>query len=184
MLRVAAEIDSHEFKSLFDQWHRKVYDYALSKTKSTYIAEETVQRVFIKLWYNLHKVNPPIPFEAQLFCVTKTVMIDILREENRRAHHRHDLPDATIAEGTPFDQYQLKEMQQRLDVYVDTMPTVRREVFRLSRYEQLSYHEIAQKLDIKIKTVENHINLALKYLRRLMYKFPLHIFFILHFLWG
>lgn len=177
MLRLFSEIDSIEFKALFDQWHRKVYYYVLSKTRSEFIAEETVQRVFIKLWKNLSDKNVKVSIEAQIFCITKSVMIDVLREENRRLTRQNEYREEEEHLANPQDIYLLKELQQKLDGFIDSMPEMRKKVFKLSRYEQLSYHEIASKLDIKTKTVENHIYLAIKYLQKLFYKSNLHVIF-------
>lgn len=182
MLRIFSDIDPIEFKVLFDRWHRKVYYYVLSKTKSEFIAEETVQRVFIKLWKNLEDKNIDASIESQIFCIAKSVMIDVLRQENKRSAHHNGYRKSDENHETPQDIYLLKELQQKLDVYIESMPEMRRKVFKLSRIEQLSYSEIARKLDITTKTVENHIALAIKYLQKLFYNSNLHgIFFLIFF---
>ncbi|SKB97158.1 RNA polymerase sigma-70 factor, ECF subfamily [Sphingobacterium nematocida] len=159
------------FQELFLVWNRKIYHYALSKTASTYIAEETVQRVFIKLWNNLYHKKLDIKIETQLFCIAKSVLLDIVKEERRRRTHtlESDLPISY--DHTPLEVYRVKELEQHLEHVINRMPKARRTIFRMSRFENLSYKEIAQQLSISPKTVENHISLALQTLRRAFYHF-------------
>lgn len=164
------------FEQLFEQWNRKIYNYTLVKTKSVFIAEEVVQRVLIKLWNNLKNKNIEINIEAQIFCLTKSTIIDVLKIENRRKHHSLESSKTQRQyQETPFDIYNIKELQAAIDNQIFKMPKIRRQVFMLSRKEQLSYREISKKLDITVKTVENHINLALKQLRKNLF-LPIIIF--------
>lgn len=173
-------ITASAFEDLFLLWNRKIYHYALSKTASTYIAEETVQRVFIKLWNNLHHKEVDIKIEAQLFCIAKTTLLDVVKEERRRQTYALDPEYPQAHNHTPLEVYRIKELQQQLDSVINQMPQARKTVFRMSRFENLSYKEIAQQLSISPKTVENHISLALQTLRKAFYHFllPLTIIFI------
>lgn len=164
-----------DFEELFLIWNRKIYYYALSKTNSTYISEETVQRVFIKLWHNLHHNEVNIKIEAQLFCIAKSVLLDIIKEERRRESDTLNNDYPAIHHQTPLEVYGFKELEQQLDDIINKMPIARRTIFRMSRFENLSYKEIAQQLSISPKTVENHIGLALQTLKRAFYHFLLQI---------
>lgn len=164
-------ITATDFQELFLVWNRKIYHYAFRKTSSTFIAEETVQRVFIKLWHNLHHKQVDISIEAQLFCISKSVLIDILKEERRRHMAALSSDDIVAHEETPLEVFRLKEVELQLNQVIDQMPKARREVFRMSRFENLSYKEIAQRLSISPKTVENHIALALRTVRRAFHYF-------------
>lgn len=158
----------NDFKLLFDKWNRRIYNYALLKTKSSYIAEEVVQRTLIKLWNNINTKNVDVSIDAQVFCITKTVILDVLKQENRRKYHTLESTKTTVKQETPVDIYNLKELHKTLHLHIEKMPTMRRQVFIMSRIEQFSYKEIAQKLEITTKTVENHLNIALKYLKKSM----------------
>jgi len=164
-----------EFKLLFDQWNRRVYNFAFFKTKSSYIAEEVVQRTFIKLWNNLNKKDLEISIEAQIFCITKSVLLDVIKQENKYKSNTIESVDEPNHQETPNEIFNAKELNQRINQQIQKLPKVRQQVFILSRVEQLSYKEISQKLKITTKTVENHINLALKQLKK-------NIFFLLVFI--
>lgn len=172
-------ISTAEFEHIYEKWNKKVYQYALNKTSSTYIAEETVQRVFIKLWNNLFHKHISVDIEAQLFCIARTTLFDIVKEERKR-QVSVDLKIKADAVPTPSDLYLLKEIQLRYEEIVARMPESRRKVFMMSRFDHLSYKEIAERLSITPKTVENHIALALKALKKI---FLLFIFYLKYF-WG
>jgi len=167
-----------DFERIYDKWNKKVYHYALNKTSSTYIAEETVQRVFIKLWGNLFRKNITIDLESQLFCIARTTLLDIVKEERKRQISvEASYPTSEIP--TPSELYRLKEINDQYEKVIERMPESRRKVFLLSRSDNLTYKEIAERLSISPKTVENHIALALKVLKKTLFTLTLHFLFFL-----
>jgi len=78
---------------------------------------------------------------------------------------KHEKPQEN-ATGNVSESVEVKELQQRIKHAVHNMPPVRRRVFELSRYEFKSYKEIAELLSLSVKTVENHMALAIKHLRK------------------
>ena len=155
------------FNEVFHQYHQKLYYYVLSKTKSSFCAEEVVQITFIKLWQYRSSLNEEISVDAQLFRIAKTTLIDQLRRQDAS-----NKLTAVVQTAGQFDYNQglsnldRKELQKKLQSALAQMPPVRRKVFELSRLQGLSYKEIAVHLSISEKTVENHINYALKQLRQ------------------
>lgn len=159
------------FKEVFQQYHQKLYFYVLSKTKSSFYAEEVVQITFIKLWQYRASLNDDISIDEQIFRIAKTTLIDQLRKQDSFyklfaviKNKDQSEPNQAL---TNFDQ---RELQQKLQTALSHMPPMRRKVFELSRVQGLSYKEIAAHLSLSEKTVENHIGHALKQLR---HYFPL-----------
>lgn len=74
------------------------------------------------------------------------------------------LPEMTF-ERTPHDELVQKDLQLYIQLVVEHMPAKRREIYRMSREQDLSNEEIAERLGIQKKTVENHLNLALRMLK-------------------
>jgi len=162
------EGDETAFGEIFKDFHEKVYFYILSKTNSPYIAAETTQLTFIKLWQYRNSLIESIPLTAQVFRIAKTTFIDILRVENNKAK----LLSSQKYNRTYFtdihENIETEELRRKLQAAIENMPPVRRKVFELSRNEGLSYREISQVLSVSVKTVENHISLALKQLRHFL----------------
>ncbi|WP_270087159.1 sigma-70 family RNA polymerase sigma factor [Sphingobacterium sp. SYP-B4668] len=159
--------DFTAFELLYKAWNTRVYAYVFKKTGSDFVAEEIVQLVFIKIWKNSHYDLDHIKWEAQLFCITRSVLIDYMRQSAR--YSRND----SLWEGYTNHTYQTavedRENMDRLHQEVNRMPPMRQMVFRLSRFEHQTYAQIAERLHISVRTVENHIASALKVLKKTLF---------------
>lgn len=164
-----------EFDSLFTKWSKKVYAYAYHKTRSEYLAEETVQCVFIKLWKYRELEDDAVAMETRIFCIARSTLVDLLRKEAYRRREL-DIPFNYQYVASPSAIYAAKELQSQLYLKIEELPPVRKQVFKLSRFENLSHKEIASKLAISPKTVENHINLALRSLKKFLFLFFIFLF--------
>ncbi|WP_134090745.1 RNA polymerase sigma-70 factor [Olivibacter sp. XZL3] len=163
------------FEAFYMHWNKRVYQYVYKKCQSTYLAEELVQQVFMKIWHDREKLRIDISIEAQLFQITRSKLIDELRKQSLL----YEMQNHLLTNGeTTYDPPSLEHKETLAKIYkvINTMPPMRRTVFRMSRFEYLSYSEIAHRLSISPRTVENHIISALKVLRRY-----LSLFFLLFF---
>jgi RNA polymerase sigma-70 factor (family 1) len=174
MISALREGNPSAFSDIFHEYHEKVYFYVLSKTHSPYIAEETTQITFIKLWNYRQQLDETEEVSKLIFRMAKTTFIDLLRKETvkeRLLQH-----PANPESGNIFDTIVSRELMVRIREGVQNMPPMRRKVFELSRYEFKSHKEIADQLSLSVKTVENHMSLALSYLRQLLLLLPALIF--------
>ena len=111
-----------------------------------------------------------IPFDRQLFQIAKTTLIDQIRKSVRERLRLQELRENAVpTEAIP--QYET-DITSRITHALENLPPIRKKVFVLNRIQGLSYKEIGQELSISDRTVEKHISLALKQLRKL-----LHLFF-------
>ncbi|WP_343671497.1 RNA polymerase sigma-70 factor [Chitinophaga sp.] len=161
------EGDPSVFSDIFHEYHQKVYFYVLSKTHSPYIAEETTQITFIKLWNYRMQLDESEGVDKLIFRIAKATFIDLLRKEAVKERFLQQESPAS-ADTNTLDAIASKELQSRVKQVVEEMPPMRRKVFELSRYEFKTYKEIAEQLSLSVKTVENHMSLALNYLRELL----------------
>ncbi|GAA0544517.1 RNA polymerase sigma-70 factor [Chitinophaga japonensis] len=159
------EGDTSVFSELFNEYHRKVYLYVLSKTHSRYLAEETTQITFIKLWDYRQQLDESKPVSSLIFRIASATLIDLFRKEAVKARFLQQERPGEAGSWNSSEAVEAKELQQRIRHVVRNMPPVRRRVFELSRYEFKSYKEIAELLSVSVKTVENHMALAIKHLR-------------------
>lgn len=166
---IAALKENNEiaFGELFDEYHQKLYCYIFAKTKSAYLAEEVTQLAFIKLWDYRQHLDESLPPSVQIFRIAKTTCIDLLRKEANKSKLATELQQQTATPGAESHPVELKERERILAYAIQKMPPMRKKIFELRRYESMSYKEISRLLSLSEKTVENHIALALRQLRRI-----------------
>lgn len=162
------EGDRGTFEKLFRQYYEGLHRFIWGYVQSKAVAEELVQDVFLSIWENREQITIRHSVKAYLFKMARNKSIDWLRrneveqkwkeEESAHLKSRH-VPDASKR---LHDKRILKEVKQA----IKSMPRRRREVFMLSRYEQMTYKEIAKTLDISVSTVETHMSRALDMLRK------------------
>ncbi|WP_447641363.1 MULTISPECIES: sigma-70 family RNA polymerase sigma factor [Chitinophagaceae] len=160
----------HEtFNEIFYEYYKQVYAYAKNATSSDYYAQEVVQLTFIKLWKYRHSISESIPLHVQVFRIAKTSLIDLIRQAEKNEKNmqkREQLQESADARAVDtYLQIHHKETSSKLVRIIASLPPVRKRVFEMSRFQEMSYQEISQVLNISTKTVENHIHLALKYIK-------------------
>ncbi|TWF33847.1 RNA polymerase sigma-70 factor (ECF subfamily) [Chitinophaga polysaccharea] len=152
------------FKMVYQQYHAKLYFYVLKCTHSAYLSEETVQLSFILLWERREKLSTSYNISAQLFRIAKSVMTDLLRKQQVRNRHTacmvQEQPDWHMETDIT-----VKEELQQVYNSIEQLSPIRKNVFKLSRFEGLPHKEIARQLSISPKTVENHILRAVRQLK-------------------
>ena len=155
------------FEEVYRDFYNKLYFFVLGKTRSDYLAEETVQITFIKLWQRRASLNENIPLAAQVFQIARTSLIDLIRKQNNFIAALQQVREQPVS-GSRWDELNLKELNGQFNKGLAGMPPVRKQIFTLSRVEGLSNKEIAGRLSVSVKTVEKHITLAIKQLRPLL----------------
>ncbi|WP_158559250.1 RNA polymerase sigma-70 factor [Deminuibacter soli] len=158
--------DQVVFEEVYHQYHERVYFYVWQKTQSAYIAEEATQLTFVKLWQYRAALTAEQQLFTQIFRIARTTMIDLLRKQYNSRNLVQQQPAQATAANDVWQQLAGKEIQASLLAAIEQMPPVRKQVFILSRLQGLSHQEIAGRLSISVKTVEGHITLALKDLRK------------------
>lgn len=156
-----------EFERLYDAYSGRIYNYAMMISKAdTYLSEEIMQIVFMKLWEHWHELQNREKVLSYLFSAAKNTFLNYCEHESVK----HLYTEYILAHEEESNSYAEQETDAYfLEVYlrelVSKMPPVRQKVFVLSRYKNLTNKEIAKQLKISEKTVEVHITLALRELR-------------------
>lgn len=163
-----AKGDHQAFKEIFRSYYLKVRMYLLGFLKDEDEAEELTQVIFIKLWDKREIFLTVQNFDLYLFKLVKNSMLNFIKGKQINRLGEGEIIDG-IDMNTPYENLVAGDLQLLIRLTVDKMPAQRKEIFRLSRQCGLSNDEIAQKLGIQKKTVENHLNLALKELRKVIY---------------
>lgn len=160
--------DEAAFTALYKTYWGKVHNFSCLYLTSGDEVEETVQEVFMKLWEARASLNEEENFAGFLFIITRNIVFHQFRRSfNDRAYRETVLAavrqDAYYGIEEQLFASDLKECIYRL---ISELPPRQQEVFRMSRIAHMSYREIAARLSISEKTVECHINKALKFLRK------------------
>lgn len=154
---------------LYNRYWEPIFLYVIRVLKDVDEASDVVQETFIALWQKQGELSEVQSLKAYLFGIAryKALRCITLHESEERyrtslLHFFNDYQDS------PEVSLIASEMETFLETHIQGLPERMREVFLLSRREQLSYAEIAQRLNISDKTVKKQISNALKYLRSVL----------------
>ncbi|HZL11727.1 MAG TPA: RNA polymerase sigma-70 factor [Prolixibacteraceae bacterium] len=158
--------DFSAFDELFHKYSASLYAFALSITRDSFAAEEITQLVFLKVWEKRRLINEHLSFKSFLFSVAHNETISWLRMEKSQKRRINEFVNITEFQ-TNETEYavEFRNIENLAIQLIEEMPLKRKEIFRFSREQGFSNKEIAEKLSISVKTVENQMTSALKYLR-------------------
>lgn len=155
--------DEKAFKVFFEEHYDSIFVFLRSRNVRRDVAEDLIQKAFIYIWKNRHKIKPELSLKAYLFRIAYTRMLNHIEQEN----HFLELEKYTNGNSrTPQDLVEFKELNKAFRRAVSRMPEKRRIVFESCFLQDLTYRETAENLSVSIKTVENHMALAFKDLRK------------------
>jgi RNA polymerase sigma-70 factor (ECF subfamily) len=161
--------DHESFRWLFMHYFPKLKAFIAGFVKSGAIAEELSQEIFVKIWEKREALTEVQSFNAYIYRMAKNAVLNYFQREHTKAKYIGQLSSGSA---TPADElFQAKETELLIQLTVEKMPAQRKKIFELSRQSQLKNEEIAQKLHLSKKTVENHLNLALKEIRESLKNF-------------
>lgn len=159
--------DLVSFKIIFERYYNGIYLFTRGIVDEEFHAEEIAQNVFIRLWLKRETLDPEKNFNSFIYLLTRHEIADYFRSDTyyRRALRIDMLQDASSVQAQAENSYDVAQLKRMINEEMDKMPPQRKEVFRLSRIVGLSNDQIAEELHISKRTVEGHLNAALKTLR-------------------
>ncbi|CAL1519883.1 RNA polymerase sigma-70 factor [Chitinophaga sp. MM2321] len=160
--------DTLTFEQAFKTHFKGLHAYACTILKDEVMAEEMVQNVFCKLWEKSGDIKIRQSVSGYLYRAVYHESINYLRHQKvKAAHQAHSQYQMSnnLNPGSASGKVILRELEEKLDKALRDLPEKCRTVFQLSRFEELKYQEIADRLGISIKTVENQMGKALRLLR-------------------
>mgnify|MGYP001202679268 CR=1 FL=1 len=172
--------DSFAFEVLFYKYRNKVKGFAMRMIPTQIDPEEVVQEVFVKVWLKREYIDSDREFQTYLFSITKNLVLDHLKSAvNRRLYFVEEHFQQDIIADCHADTHVSDDVEEKLLNLIDQIPERRREIFCLSRFNGLSYKEIAQQLNITENTVDSQIRNALAFLRKEFRKMVILLFLFL-----
>lgn len=171
-------------ESAIDLIFRKYYSFLCQSVyriiSDKQITEDLAQEVFYELWRKREQLKINSSLKAYLKRAALNKALNYIRDQKIDFRNAPEKEGLTSKEATIIQELAANNLQQEIDQAIDSLPEKCRLVFVLSRYEEMSYQQIADHLDISIKTVENQISKALKSLRKALAKhLPLGLIFVL-----
>lgn len=161
-----------DFESLFKTHYGELCAFANKYLEDLEASEEIVQDLFVRFWENREKQELTGSVRSYLFTSVKNACLNQLKhlkiKQQYKEHNERELNSGRVSADEEFE---ASELDQRIRRAIDSLPEGRRKIFILSRYDGLKYQEIADKLKISVKTVENQMGEALKFLRHQLQDF-------------
>ncbi len=153
-----------EFKILFDTYFESVRRFIYYRCGDTEVATDVSQETFMKLWEK--QLYPEEGKEiALMFKIASNIFISKTRRNQTAANYQKSMV-LDYASDSPHDQLEYSELKKKYEDALQILTDKQRTVFLLSRVEELSYLEMAQRLDISVKAVEKRMGQALASLRK------------------
>jgi RNA polymerase sigma-70 factor (ECF subfamily) len=157
------------FYQLYMKFFPKVKYFINYFVKSEAIAEDLSQDIFERIWMNRERFFNMEHMNAYLFRMAKNYSINYLQHKVVEKDFASSYIDfANLKECLTEEEIYAKELELLILLTVEKMPEQRRRIFEMSRIKNLKNHEIAKKLHISKKTVENHLSTALKQIREVI----------------
>ncbi len=167
-----------EFDKLFRQYYQDLCRFAVYLSCSPTDAEEIVQDIFFKIWINRKKLTVHSSIKTYLFTSVRNSVYNLHKHEKvKNKYIEYEKAENINVESN--DSLFHEEVINKINQTIDKLPDKRKQVFKLSKIEGLKYKEIAERLNISVKTVENHMGEALKFLRKNLNKSELIIIIIM-----
>lgn len=154
------------FESIFKSYYERLCNYANTFISDMEEAEEMVQGTFLTLWEKHNLIDVHTSLKSYLYrAVHNNCMNHIRHSEIKREYSTEYLHYADIEYEQVSNEVIGKELERKIHNSVESLPPQCRAVFKLSRYENLTYNEISEKMGLSVKTIENHMIKALRTLR-------------------
>lgn len=147
-------------------YYQPLFGYVMSMVREKETAEELVQDVFVNFWAKRDRINITTSLKAYLYRAARNHTLNFIKRRNFELNYQRSLANQmTIQHNDTEQAFHFSELEKKLHASIEALPEKRREIFRLSRFEDLTYKEISAALDIPVRQVHYQIGLALKELR-------------------
>ncbi len=157
--------DKKAFEIFFYTYYGYLCFFANGIIHDHIAAEEIVQDFFVKLWEKRDRIFIETSVKNYFFRSVKNLCLNHIKHNNTKAKYAQNFLEEIENNYSEDVIFQEVDLARKIEESINSLPGKRQEIFRLSREEGLKYIEIAERLNISIKTVEAQISLAIKTLR-------------------
>jgi RNA polymerase sigma-70 factor (family 1) len=157
-------LNQKDFKALFDKHFDALRNFVYYRCGDAEMATDVVQDVFIKIWEKQLDKKPEEVI-GLLYKMAKDNLISQIRHQKVERDYE-EAPHYHTGSLSPEEELESKELRLKYERALGEMAEKQREVFLMSRNDELKYHEIADRLQISVKAVEKRMKYALEFLRK------------------
>ncbi len=185
MIRMSND-DNLALELLFKKYYPQLVRFAYEIVKSKDQAEDMVQEVFVKIWHKRASITITSQVKSYLFVAVKNHCFNQLKLNERKYWMDEGMEnDIRISTNESPSRIDAKQLEQNIQSAIDALPPRCGLIFKMSRFEEKTYKEIADILDLSVKTVENQMGKALMLMRNALAPYMQQIIYGLAFLfWG
>jgi RNA polymerase sigma-70 factor (ECF subfamily) len=159
------KLPTKDFDNVFLKYHRELLDLSYNILRDKDSAKDVVQDVFTNLWKNRQTIEFGDQIKHYLFKATSHASLNFLRNQ-KKSYRLDDYEEVLhLVAPTSAESAGYRELELRIRQAIDRLPPQCKTIFILSRHEGLKYQEIAETLELSIKTVESQMGIALEKLR-------------------
>lgn len=161
---VAGDITA--FEMIFRTYYQPLCNYAYTFLQDKEDAEEIVQSTFLNVWEKKETLSIRTAVKPYLYAMVRNACLNVIKHEKiKQKHAVEELAIGAHSYDSVSHTVAGSELELKIQQAMEQLPEQCRLVFKLSRFEELKYSEIADQLNISVKTVENHMGKALKIMR-------------------
>lgn len=177
IVRSLAPTGEAAFEQLFKTHFRGLHAYAITILKDEMMGEEIVQNVFYKFWEKREQLAIETSPKAYLYKAVYHDCLNYIKHKKvKSAHVMHVVRQSSDRVENASGKVLQGELKEHIHEAMNELPEQCRTIFQMSRYEGMKYQEIADEMDLSVKTIENQMGKALKLLRIKLVEFlPLFI---------
>lgn len=158
--------DESAFKEFFNYYHPRLYGYALTMIQSHNPSEEVVSDVFMKVWTGRKRLSAIENVNHYMFRAVKNQALNYLEKRKLETVDLDKVQDNKIGDFIQPDLSVLnRELADQIQSAIESLPPRSKLIFGLIRIDGMKYKEVAEHLDLSVKTVENQMTIAIKKLR-------------------
>lgn len=156
--------DVRSYEVIFKKHYVELCLFATKYVKCPETSEEIVQDLFCKIWEKRESIAIQTTLKSYLYGAIKLNCLRFLRDQEIHSKHLKQIELNGIS-FCSVDELEENELKEKIYQSIQQLPEQRRRIFELSRFEKLKYREIAEKMNLSPKTIENQMGKALKFLR-------------------
>ena len=160
------------FERLYNMYSGKLYNFIMRiSSGNQYMAEEVVQSAFIRVWEVRERVEPESSFISFLCTIAKNLLMNMYQRQTVEYVYNEYLKNTGVDRDSQTEEsIDLRFLNEYIDSLAEELPAQRKKIFILSKRQNYTNKEIAEKMGISESTVATQLSLAVKFMREQLMK--------------